>query len=163
MILDFGKEDKSFLNSTHLKLILTCHFRGICKLVKLIYFNSEKKCNNTVRYISDDDKNLEIIENGTFRSVNKEYVLDSIILEVWSILNNFYEELEKNENMNDYKQSLVCEATWERIKEFITSYHKFLDGDYIYMEDIRTDIFNIIKISTLYMEKKKRKKSIFLK
>ena len=61
MVLDFGKEDKSFLNSDELKIILTCHFRGICKLVKLIYFNPSQISNNTVRYIKDDNKNLEII------------------------------------------------------------------------------------------------------
>jgi hypothetical protein len=163
MILDFGKEEKSFLTYDDLKMILTCHFRGICKLVKLIYFNPIHKCNNTIRYINNDEKNLEIIENGVFRIVNKEYVLDSIILEVWSILNNYYDEMEKNEYIKNYKQSLVCTATWDRINEFITAYHNFLDGDYMYIEDIRNDIFNIIKLSTISMENKKRRKSIIIK
>jgi hypothetical protein len=157
MVLDFGKEDKSFLTSDDLKGILTCHFRGICKLVKLIYFNDNYQYNNTIRYINNDNKNIEIIENGFFRIINKEYVLDSIILDLWSILYNYYNEMEINSTIQDYKETLVCSVTWDRITEFIKSYHKFLDGEYNSIEDMRKDIFNIIKLSTIEIDKKKRK------
>jgi hypothetical protein len=146
MINDFGKEDKSFINDNDLINILKCHFRGISKLVKLIYCNPNIPFNNNIKYIKNNEKELEILENGEFRIVNKEYIIDTIILDTWTILNNCYEKLNRENLLEDFKTSLICNETWERLTEFIQAYHKFKNGDDINIENIREDIFNTIKL-----------------
>jgi len=157
MINDFGKEDQSFITENDLRNMLKCHFRGITKLVKLIYCNPNVKSNNNVNYIKNNEKELEIIENGKIRIINKEYVIDSIILDMWAILNNYYEKLEEDNTLEEFKSSLICNETWERITEFIDTYHKFKEGEDIDIEEIRHDIFIIIKIYTNEKKKHRRK------
>jgi hypothetical protein len=159
MIYDFGKEDKSFVSSIDLKNTLKCHFRGIPKLVKLIYCNPNILSNNNINYIKNNEKELEIMENGVFRIVNKEYVLDSIILDLWTELNNYYEKLEKDGMLENFKTALVCNETWERITDFINTYNKFQNGEYVCIEDLRNEVLNVFKLYSIEKNKKKNKKS----
>lgn len=143
-ILDFGNEDKSYISNNDLKKILISHFRGITKLIKYIHFNNNHISNNNIRYFNN---NIEIIENGIFRIMNKEYILETLILESWMVLYNFYENMNTSQ-LIIFKDSLISEETFIRIEEFINVYQKICDGEIIYLEDIKLDIFNMIKYET---------------
>lgn len=156
MIYDFGKEDKSFISSIDLKNTLKCHFRGIPKLVKLIYCNPNIQSNNNIKYIKNNEKELEIMENGVFRNVNKEYVLDSIILDIWTLLYNYYEKIEKEGMLENFKAALVCKETWERITDFINTYNKFQNGEYVCIDDLRNEVLLVFKLYSIEKNKKKQ-------
>jgi len=159
IINNFGNEDKSYITSLELKNALKSHFRGISKIFKLIYCNQDFKSNNTIRYIQNDSKNLEIFEDGKFIVMNKEYILDSIILDIWTMLNNYYIKLEDEGKLSNFKDTLICNETWDRIIEFIRDFNKLKNGDSINIESIRQEILNILKIYPTEKQKKRRRKS----
>lgn len=144
-ILDFGKEDKSYISNNDFKKLLRAHFRGITKLIKYIHFNPEHISNNNIRYFNN---NIEVIENGIFIIMNKEYILDTLIIESWILLYNYYEEMSNNNELLNFKKTLINEDTFIRIEEFIDMYQKICEGEMISLDDIKIDIINMIKYET---------------
>lgn len=144
---NFGEEDLKCLQDLDMRTILKSHFRGIFKLFNYIYFNQNYKNNNTIKYI--DENNIEIIDNGLPILMNKEYVLDSILLHLWSIIYNFYAEMEKNNKLTQFKNSLVCEQTWDRVQEFIDSYIKLTQGIPVDVTYVKEELFTLLKISSI--------------
>lgn len=164
-ILDFGKEDKSFVTKHVLQNILISHFRGISRLVRLIYFNELYPMNHNIRYVPSDSDNIEIFENGEFRKVRKEYAIDSVVMDIWYLLVMFFNEMEMSGTITAYKNSLVSKETFERIEAFVDAYEMLCNGElsaYIF-NDIRNEVYDIIKCQAIekkIKEEKKRKKRV---
>lgn len=152
-IYDFGKENKNFITDSVLKYFLVSHFRSLPKLFRYIYFNNNYPENQNIKYYNDDS--INIIENGLWIIINKEYILDTITLDLWILIYNYYENIKKNNELNNFKNSLICSETFERIEDFIKTYEKVCKGENsLIFSDIKKDIFNVIKY---YHNKKKDK------
>ena len=142
IINDFGKEDKSYISDEDLKNLLSIHFRGIQKLIRMIYFNDDHPENHNIKPCTNKHM-LEVLENGKFVELNKEYVLDTIIVDAWNRIVDYYYKLEEDDELDDFKESLVSKETEERLGQFINMYKKLCDGEpNINCNDIHDDVTN---------------------
>lgn len=162
MINNFGEEDKSFITNRDLKKMIISHYRGLQRLIVFIYFNDTYPNNHTIKHNPLHPNMVEVMDNGEFVMYPKEYVLDTIILDTWKIFYDFYEEMEKNNELFIFKNSLVCSETFDRIQNFIDSYRRLCEGEQSIIKDIREDILNLIKyqykVSNKLNKKKPKKK-----
>jgi len=159
-INDFGKENKTFLTDSILRFFLISHFRSLPKLFRYIYYNNKYPSNQNIKYY--DDENINILENGKWIYINKEYILDTVTLDMWILIYNYYETIKKNNKLNDLKNSLICNETFQRIEEFIETYKQVCNGENLLIfTDLKNDIFDVIKYyHNKNKEKPKRKKKL---
>lgn len=159
MIRDFGQEDTSFISKYDMRMILITHFRGIKKLVKLIFFNEDQPQNHNIVYKLTDNENLYVYENGELIAINTEYILDTIVVESWKKIAYYYYELEQEDKLKTLKDSLISEETYERITQFINDYSLLCDGKTPFLyQDIKKDIYDLIKILGVEKPEKIKKK-----
>jgi hypothetical protein len=159
MVVDFGKEDTTYIGTHELKSMLISHYRGITRFAKSVFFNDEHIDNHTIRYIADDPKHIHIVENNVYRAVPKEYVLDTMIINSWQKLVEFFKKLETEGKIELFKASLVSEETFTRIQDFVADFEKLCQGyTPLMLADIRNDVFDMIKFQTIEQDKKLEKK-----
>lgn len=158
LIHNFGNEDKTFLTSYDFRNIIISHYRGITRLINLIYFNPNKPANHTLKYNVTDTKYVLVYESGSYQAIIKEYVLDTIIIDAWALLVNYFNMIEINDKRNAFKNTLASEETLERIDAFIADYKKLCNGyTPAMLHDIRNDVYELIKFHYMETEKKKKK------
>lgn len=158
-ILNFGQEDTTFVTVHDLKHMLISHFRGITRYIKFVYFSETHPQNHTIRYDPNDSKHLEIHEDGMFRHVPNEYILDTIIMDAWQKLVGCYNHIEACGKIEAFKNSLISSETFERIEDFVSEYYKLCHGIApSSLKDIRQDILDMIKIQSIELAKKTEKK-----
>lgn len=155
---DFGKENKSYITDDDLKNLLSIHFRGIQKLIRMIYFNDDHPENYNIRP-STTHNTLEVLENNKFIELNKEYVLDTIIIDAWGRIVQYYEKLEEEDELDDFKDTLVSKETEDRLTQFITTYKKLCQGEpNITCKEIHEDVMEMIKFQYHRLNDDKNKK-----
>ena len=155
---NFGNEDKSFITNHDYRNIIISHYRGILRLINLIYFNPSYPVNHTLKYDASDQKYLLVHESGSFQPLIKEYVLDTIIIDAWARLVNYFEMIEASGRRVAFKNTLASEETLERIDAFIADYKKLCHGhNPLMLRDIRNDVYELIKFH--HQSEKKNKKS----
>jgi hypothetical protein len=148
MLHDFGDEDLSFISEADLHACLACHYRGILKYVKLVFFNPGWPMNNNIRCWEHDIESLYIVESGAWIPVHKFYILDTLILDAWGKLAEYYYRMYDDVNdLERFKGSLATEESFSRIEEFIGDYELLCTGELPMMySDIRADLFSKIRI-----------------
>lgn len=109
------------LNEDVLLEYIKSHYRAIPRLVKLFYFNKEKPENMNLKYDPSSPSKLYTIKNNDWVAEDKDYLLDTIVLELWSQLYNIFVNL----NDDSLKQNLVCEETYQRIESFMDEFRDF--------------------------------------
>lgn len=75
-LIDFGKEDKTFLTTNQIKTIMKAGFNGVVKLIELIHFNLNKPEYNNI-YISSKknlNRSIMVYENGKWNLRDKSYI-----------------------------------------------------------------------------------------
>jgi len=78
-------------------------------------------------------------------------------MEVWQLFAEYYNLLEKNNKITAFKNSLVCQETFDRIANFVDSYQRLCDGEYLnIIKDIRADVTNAIKAQCLLNAQRKK-------
>ena len=157
MINNFGDEDKSFLTNFDYRNIIISHYRGIVRLVKLIYFNPNLPNNHTLKYDPIDERYLLVYDSGIFQPLIKEYVLDSIIIDAWARLVNYFDMIEATGRRSVFKESLASEETLERIDAFTSDYRRLCQGHAVSMlQDVRNNVYEMIKFHHQVVKKKKK-------
>lgn len=160
---EFGKEDRTMVTDDILKNILISHYRGILRLIKYIYFNPNYRKNCTIKFKFSDEHNLYIYEEGMYKPLPKDYILDTIIIDAWKILYNYFEKINRDGTLINFRKSLVCNQTFDRIQDFIISYNNICEGNVDEsFTDIKNDIYNFIKVfysKAYYKRKLLRKKT----
>lgn len=121
---NFNHESLDFITQQHYNKILISHYRSFSKLIKLVYFNPEYPQNSTIKYVESDPDHLLTYEHDKFIPLSKEYVIDTIIMKLWSLLYEYYQTLD----LETLKSRLISEETFERIQEFIADYRKLCMG-----------------------------------
>jgi hypothetical protein len=155
MPVEFGKEDTSFVTNEVIRKMIISHYRGIQRLIQFIYFNDDYPNNQTIRYNPKDNHELFIFEDGEFVSASKEYVLDTIIFNAWRKYIDYYESLERAQKVSAFKNSLVCQETFDRINHFVDTYRKICNGDFQpVIKDLRNDVMDMIKANAALQKKK---------
>jgi hypothetical protein len=158
-VLNFGQEDTTFVTIHDMKHMLLSHFRGITRYIKFVYFSDTHPQNQTIRYDPNDTKHLEIHEDGVFRHVPNEYILDTIIMDAWHKLVGCYNHIEVCGKLETFKNSLVSPETFERIEDFVSEYHKLCHGIApSSLQDIRQDVLEMIRLHSIELAKKAEKK-----
>jgi hypothetical protein len=156
--MDFGKENHSHVTSDLMRSFLTSHYRGIVRYIKHVYFNDNVPANRTIQYDPQDLDNLLIIDNGELRRASKHYVLDTIMIDTWKRMVDYFNALD---SPIAFKESLVCEETFYRIESFLETYRDICKGNpSIAYKDVRDDVIKMIK---LYTETTKPKKKVIRK
>lgn len=97
------------------------HYRAIPRLVKLLYFNKENPADMNLKFDPSDPTMLYTIKNNRWVSQNRDYLLDSIVLELWSQLYNVFVKIDED----SFKENLVCEETFQRIESFMDEFRDF--------------------------------------
>ena len=153
---NFNQESLDFITPLQYTRILRAHYRSFSKLVKLIYFNPEYPQNSSVKYVETDSLHLQVSENGKFVSLSKEYVIDTIIMKLWTLLHNHYQTID----LETFKMRLISEETFDRVEEFMVDYRKLCTGIIPgSIKDIQNLIYETIRFYSL--EKKKTIIQIF--
>lgn len=156
---DFGKEDKSYITDEDLRNLLSINFRGIQRLIRMIYFNDDHPENFNIRPSSRPNI-LEVLDNSNFIELNKEYILDTIIIDAWRRIFKYYEQLEEDDELDDFIDGLVSKETEERLSQFITMYKKICHGEpNITCKDIHEDVMDMIKFQYHRLNDKHKKKT----
>lgn len=157
-VADFGKEDFTFLTKGELKSMLVSHFRGILRLIKTTYFNDLYPQNQTVQFKMEDSEHLWVSEDGTFRPLPTEYVLDTIIISAWERLVNLFYEIDEQGKMELFKKSLLSIETFERIETFVYQYGLLCHGIPSAINEVKRDALDLIKNISLEKATEKQKK-----
>ncbi len=157
-VYDFGKEDKSYITDDDLKGLLAINFRGIQKLIRMIYFNRDHPENFNIRP-SSHPNTIEVMDNGNFIQLNKDYILDTIIIDAWGKIIEYYDKLEENDELDDFKESLVSKETEERLSQFVSMYRKLCNGEpNITCKEIHEDVMDTIRFQYHKLNDKDKKK-----
>ena len=140
--------------------IIISHYRGVKRLVKLIYFNSKYPRNHTLRYNPLDQTNLYVYDSGIYQPMIKEYVLDTIIIDAWGQLVSYFEGIEATGKKTAFKNTLASEETLERIDAFVADFRKLCYGDTppVMLKDIQNDVLETVKTFGLDTNKTKKKR-----
>jgi hypothetical protein len=155
---NFGQETLDYLTPKLLNNLLIAHFRSFSRLVKIIYFNPEYPQNNIIKYDANNPQYIYVFEKDKFVSYSKEYIIDTIIMNLWTILYNYYSQL----NLNTFKNTLISNETFERIQEFIEDYGKLCKGiTPCSMKELQLSVYETIKFCSLDTLKKKSILQIF--
>jgi len=104
---------------------LKSHHLSIQKLIKYIFFNKDSYETMNVNYDEEQPKMLLIIKDNNCVAYDKDYILDSLVLQIWGQLYNCYIQIP---DINEYKKSLVCEETYERLEKFMDDFNKFCNN-----------------------------------
>lgn len=156
LVHNFGNEDKSYLSEIDLRNFLSTHFRGLQRLIRFYHFNEDHPQNHNIRP-SANQSFIDVITNGEFVPVNKEYVLDTVILDAWKTLVEFYNKLELEGEIDDFRSTLISEETSERIDQFVETYKHVCDGKLESAhKELQNDIYEMIKYQSAQIAKKKR-------
>jgi hypothetical protein len=98
------------------------HYRAIPKLISNIYYNINSRETMNLKYDKNTPHLLYISKNNKWIAYDKDYILDSLVLEIWRQLYDSYVNIE---NMDEFKESLVCDDTFDRIENFINDFRQF--------------------------------------
>lgn len=128
--------------------ILKSHYRSILRCIQHINFNVDNPENMNLKYDPDFPDSLFIIKNNEWICNQKDFILDSIILDIWQKLNTYYLKIiEDEESKEDYIETLTCEDTFERIESFMNDFTNFCNkGDNMCILDQKKLIFESIQI-----------------
>lgn len=127
-ILNSKKQDFCWtpcIDENVLKDTLKSHYRAIPRLIKYYYFNSEYPETMTLKYDPKSPNMLCVVHDNTWTYHNKDYVLDTIVAELWSQLYNVFVRID---DIESYKNDLICEDTFQRIETFVDDFRIFCDG-----------------------------------
>lgn len=97
------------------------HYRSIPRLVKLVYFNKERPADMNLKHDPAHPSMLYTYKAGSWAGLDKDYLLDTIVLEFWSQLYNAFVKIDENV----FKEDLVCEETYVRIESFMDEFRDF--------------------------------------
>ena len=137
---------------THLK----SHYLSIQKLIKYIFFNKDSYETMNLKYDEEQPKMLFVIKDNKWIAYDKDYILDSLVLQIWSQLYNCYIQIP---DINEYKKSLVCEETYERLEKFMDEFNKFCNScehTSIYLNEQKKSALDLI----ILLSKKNKKKLV---
>lgn len=149
MANNYGEEDFYYVTQEHYNRALKYHYRGLMHLLKLLYFNPRHPENHTITYKEQYPTQLCIREDGEWRPITKEYVLDEVIVTIWTKMYDAYLSLEKNNKLEALCRTFVCSETRDRLESFIDDFTKVCNGNTVIMADTRKDLFNfIVRICT---------------
>lgn len=155
---DFGKENKTYITDDDLRNLLSTHFRGIQRLVRLIHFNDAHPENHNIRPSSHSNI-IEVLENGKFIEMNKEYVLDTVIIDAWGRIVEYFSKLEEDDELDEFRDSLVSKETDERLFQFVAMYKKICQGEpNITCREVHEDVMDMIKFQYHRIFDKNKKK-----
>ena len=158
VIHDLGKENKTYITKHDLRNFLSTHFRGIQRLIRHIHFHDDHPENHNIRPTTNDNTTIDVCLDGEFTSLNKEYVLDTLIMDAWKTLVEFYYSLEDSGDLNDFEETLVSQETMERIDQFVHMYRSICDGDsFVSNKDLHDGVFEMIKYQSSKCDKTKKK------
>ena len=116
IVNDYGKEDISLLKNQKYKQLLTKilgnGLQGLHQYIKYKYCNPEIPQNLTIKYTNQRSGELKVRENNTWKSRNKNEVIDELydrdgnIEEVLGIYEQLH-DLEDQEDMDDIQQEFI--------------------------------------------------------
>ena len=101
---------------------LKSHYRSILRTIKKVYFNKDNPESLNFKYDPQYPNALFVIKNGRWESYAQDYILDTLILNIWSQLYNGFMQIK---NIEDYKMSLSCDETYQRIEGFMDEFRDF--------------------------------------
>ncbi len=134
-----------------LKEYLKSHYRSILRLIKTIYFNKQSPEKMNMRADPNSQDKLIIIKDKHWVLENKDYVLDTLILELWSKLYNCFISL----NQQQFRAELTCNDTYARIEAFMEDFRDFCNnGPNIAWNEQKRLAYNFIT----FLSKKQRAK-----
>ena len=107
-----------------LKEMLKSHYRAIPRLIKKLYFNKDKPELMNLKYDPLMPGMLCVIKDNNWIFYDKDYILDTIISDMWGALYNTYVAIP---NLEKYKTELICEETFQRIEIFMDEFKDFCD------------------------------------
>ena len=117
------------------------HYRAIPRLVKLFYFNKEKPSEMTLKFDPTNPSMLYTIKNNVWVAQDKDYLLDTLVLEIWSQLFNVFIKIDED----SFKDTLVCEETYQRIEAFMDEFRDFCNrGPNASWNDQKKNVFSLI-------------------
>lgn len=157
IVNEFGKENTSYITDHDLRNFLSTHFRGIQRLIRFIHFNDEHIENHNIKPTPSNSTTIDVYLDGNTMSLNKEYVLDTLIMDAWKRLVAFYEKLEEDGDLDDFLDTLVSQETIDRIQQFVKTYRSICDGENIAHKDLHDDVYEMIKFQSLKFDKSKKK------
>lgn len=134
----FGQENKDYITKVYLRKIILGHSRSVSALVKHIHFNPEHPENHNIKFCDDDDTSFTVYDETGWRNLHKEYVLDTLVLNNWKHMVQFYDSLNKKE----FRNQLISIETSNKIDRFVSDF-KVMSIDTL--KDIKLDVHNTIQ------------------
>lgn len=156
---DFGDEDHSHVTNHQLRMCLISHHRGVIRYIKYVYFNDNIPQNRTIHYDPKQPDIFHVRENNQLSPLPMLYVLDTIVIEAWKRIADIYKRLEHENRIEQFKSTLVCTATFDRIETFIRTYEDICRGELSNTyKDVRDEVMKMIVSLTEPKHKKTPRK-----
>jgi len=136
----FGQENKDYITKAYLRKIILGHSRSVSTLIKHIHFNPEHPENHNIKICDADSNMFTVHDELGWRNLHKEYVLDTLVMNYWKHMVQFYEGLNKKE----FKNQLISVETSNKIERFVSDFKTMSIET---LKDIKVDVHNTILYS----------------
>ena len=131
----FGNENMTYVTDAYLQKVILGHTRSVSNLVRYIHFHEKHSENWNIRICNH---NIEIYDEQGWRTVNTEYILDTLVLKYWEFLVNFYEKI----NRKDFRNKLISIETYNKLDRFVSDFKSMYSETF---RDIKNDVYNTIE------------------
>ncbi len=130
---------------------LKSHHRSICRLINYLYFNVNHPERMNIKANPKEPNTLYIIKDHKWFAIDKDYLLDTVILNLWKQLYDYFCNIK---DIESFKESLTCgEDTYQRIETFMDEFKSFCEsGNGICWNDQKNYIYNHL----VFLTKKKK-------
>lgn len=102
---------------------LKSHYRSLCRLIKIVFFNKDKPESLNIKYDPKIPNHICVVQDKKWVPVHKDYFLDTVLLNLWTQLFDAFNKIAGEE----FKEHLACEETYQRIENFIEDFREFCD------------------------------------
>jgi hypothetical protein len=139
------------VNDKVLEECLRSHYRSLCRLIKYLYFDTHHPEKMNIKVNSKEPSIIYIIKDQKWTTIDKDFLLDTILLNLWKQL---YDHFCNIKDIEAFKDSLTCgEDTYQRIETFMDEFKTFCEsGTGICWNDQKNYIFNYL----IFLTKKKK-------
>ena len=133
VVLNFGNENIDHINKKYLTNLIKGAFGAIPKLVETIHFDPKHPENHNIKITNTKLPYAHVMNNNKWEIRNKEDILDDLVDNKYTILDNHYEENFIKNELSDFSKNVI--------EKFITKYET---GDKEFIKTIKKKIEMVI-------------------